>query len=104
MNPCPCGYLSDPDKDCQCNHNQIKMYRSRLSGPLIDRIDIFIEVPKVKTKEFQVNDDYTGRETSAEIKKRVEDARLIQQKRFAGTKISCNSEMKTKEINTYCQL
>lgn len=104
MNPCPCGYLSDPDKDCTCSHNQVKNYRSRLSGPLIDRIDIFIEVPKVKTKEFKINNDYSGKETSLEIKKRVEDARMIQHMRFENTKVSCNAEMKTQEINTHCQL
>jgi len=104
MNPCPCGYLSDPDKDCQCSHNQIKNYRSRLSGPLIDRIDIFIDVPKVKTEELQVWNTYDGAETSTEIKKRVEDARLLQQKRFHDMSISCNAEMNTKDINNFCQL
>ena len=104
MNPCPCWYLSDPDKDCKCNHNQIKMYRSKLSWPLIDRIDMFIEVPKVKTKEFKLDNDYSDKETSAEIKQRVEKARKLQQERFWSTEISCNSEMKTKEINVFCKL
>jgi magnesium chelatase family protein len=58
MNPCPCGYLTDPDKDCICSSNQVKNYSSKLSGPLIDRIDIFIEVPKVKTEKLQVSNDY----------------------------------------------
>lgn len=104
MNPCPCGYLSDPDKECQCNPNKVKVYRSKLSWPLIDRIDIFIEVPKVKTKKLWVHDDYSGKETSGVIKKRVEDARFIQNMRFAGTRISCNAEMTTKDINKYCKL
>lgn len=104
MNPCPCGYMTDPDKDCKCSFNQIKNYRSRLSGPLIDRVDIFIEVPKVKTDEFRVKDNYDWVETSAEIKTRVEWARQIQLNRFVGTDITFNSEMNTKEINKYCCL
>lgn len=52
MNPCPCGYLTDPEKDCICSPIQVKNYTSRLSGPLVDRVDIFIEVPKVKTEKF----------------------------------------------------
>ena len=52
MNPCPCGYLTDPDKECICSPNQIANYRSRLSGPLLDRVDMFLEVPKVKTEDF----------------------------------------------------
>jgi len=104
MNPCPCGYLSDPDKDCECSHHAIKTYRGRLSWPLIDRIDIFIEVPKVKTEEFQMWNTYDTSESSMDIKKRVEDARLIQQKRFHDLDMSCNAEMSTKDINSFCQL
>ncbi|PID87425.1 magnesium chelatase [Candidatus Gracilibacteria bacterium] len=104
MNPCPCGYLTDPDKECQCKPNQIKAYSSRLSGPLLDRIDIFIEVPKVKTNKFKVGDDYDGQETSSQIQKRVSKARTIQINRFSGTNITSNSEMTTKEINKYCKL
>lgn len=54
MNPCPCGYLSDPDRECSCTTNQVKNYSSRLSGPLVDRIDMFIEVPKVETAKFEI--------------------------------------------------
>lgn len=104
MNPCPCGYLSDPDKDCQCSPLAVKNYRSRLSGPLIDRIDIFIEVPKVKTEEFQSGKNQVLAESSSDIKKRIEDARLIQHKRFEALNISCNAEMSTKEIQNYCFL
>jgi magnesium chelatase family protein len=82
MNPCPCGYLTDPDKDCICSQKQVENYRGRLSGPLVDRIDIFIEVPKVKTEKLQVTDDYSGREGSQTIKMRVEKSRAIQNKRF----------------------
>lgn len=104
MNPCPCGYLTDPDKDCICSQKQVENYRGRLSGPLVDRIDIFIEVPKVKTEKLQVTDNYTGREDSQTIKARVEKSRAIQNKRFSEYWITANSEMWTKEINQFCQL
>lgn len=104
MNPCPCGFLTDPDKECTCSSRQIENYRSRLSWPLIDRVDIFIEVPKVKTENFKVNDNYEWIEDSKTIKQRVERARKIQLERFKWTKITFNSEMSTSEINKFCQL
>ncbi len=104
MNPCPCWYFTDPDKECICTHKQVENYRWKLSWPLIDRVDIFIEVPKVKTDKFKVWDDYGDRETSRDIKKRVEEARKIQLDRFVWTSITFNSEMWTKEINKYCIL
>ena len=104
MNPCPCWYLTDPDKECICSPKQISNYQARLSGPLLDRVDIFIEVPKVKTEKLKITDDYSSREDSATIKKRVEKARNIQNKRFVNSKISSNSEMSTKEINKFCKL
>lgn len=104
MNPCPCWFLTDPDKECICSPKQIENYKSRLSWPLIDRIDIFIEVPKVKTENFKVDDNYDEAENSASIKTRVEKARSIQLTRFKDTKITFNSEMSTKEINKFCKL
>ncbi len=104
MNPCPCGFLTDPDKECICSQRQVLNYSSKLSWPLIDRVDIFIEVPKVKTEEFSVKKDLELAESSEEIKKRVEKARQIQLKRFAWTNITFNSEMSTKEINKFCVL
>lgn len=104
MNPCPCGYFTDPDKDCICTHKQVVNYRSKLSWPLIDRVDIFIEVPKVKTEKFKVGEDYSCSETSFDIKIRVENARIKQLDRFVWTGITFNSEMWTKEINKYCQI
>jgi magnesium chelatase family protein len=104
MNPCPCWYLTDPDKECVCSVRQITNYRSRLSWPLIDRIDIFIEVPKVKTEEFTTWENYEWKETSEDIKKRVEKARKIQLERFKNTKKTFNAEMQTKEINKFCVL
>ena len=103
MNPCPCGYFTDPDKECICSSKQVENYRSRLSGPLLDRIDIFIEVPKVKTEKLKVWEQSFS-ESSKEIKKRVESARKIQLERFTDFKITSNSEMSTKEINKFCVL
>lgn len=104
MNPCPCGFLTDGDKECICSANQVKNYKSKLSWPLIDRVDIFIEVPKVKTENFTVSENYENTESSEKIKERVEKARKIQLERFAWTSITFNSEMWTKEINKFCQL
>jgi magnesium chelatase family protein len=104
MNPCPCWFLTDPDKDCICSPRQVENYRAKLSGPLIDRVDIFIDVPKVKTQKFKVGENYEGSETSSDIKKRSEEARAIQLERFVGRDITFNSEMWTKEINKFCIL
>ncbi len=104
LNPCPCGYLTDNDRDCICSPRQVLNYRSRLSWPLLDRIDIFIEVPKVETSKFWNKKSYEWVETSLDIKKRVEAARNIQNKRFIWTKLTSNSEMWSKEINNYCEL
>lgn len=71
MNPCPCGYLTDPDKTCSCTPFQVKQYRARLSGPLIDRVDIFIDVPKVKTEKFKIDENYDSRESSHVIRHRI---------------------------------
>lgn len=101
MNPCPCGYLGDPRHQCTCGPGQIHRYRRRVSGPLLDRIDIHIEVPAVPYKELSA--DYAG-ERSSEIRKRVVDARNIQLKRFSSDRIYCNGQMKTRHIKKYCKL
>ncbi|MDH7604057.1 MAG: YifB family Mg chelatase-like AAA ATPase [Melioribacter sp.] len=102
MNPCPCGYFTDPSKECTCTTAQIQKYMSKISGPLLDRIDIHIEVPPVKFKEL--SSASTG-EKSEEIRKRVVAARQIQLKRFEGLKnIYCNAHMGTKEIRKFCKL
>ena len=91
MNPCPCGYWGDPVRECVCAPRQIARYRSRISGPLLDRIDIQINVPRVKWKEL--SSDAPG-EGSAEIRKRVCAARKIQGTRFDGLPgIYCNAHM-----------
>lgn len=104
LNPCPCGYLTDPDKECICSPDQIKRYRAKLSWPMIDRIDIMIEVPKVKVEEFWVNSTSHTLQTSHEIAIRVEKARQIQLKRFTWLKITSNSQMGSKEIQKFCKL
>ena len=101
MNPCPCGFLTDPDKDCICTPNQITNYRGRLSGPMGDRIDMFFEVPKVKTDDF--TRIHADSENSESIRNRVQQARDVQLLRFAGTGIFSNSEMKSKDIKLYCE-
>jgi magnesium chelatase family protein len=102
MNPCPCGYYSDPMHECTCTLPQIQKYMSRISGPLLDRIDIHIEVPAVKYKELA--SDQSG-ETSATIRERVQHARARQLERFnAEATLFCNAHMQSKEIRIYCRV
>ena len=101
MNPCPCGYLSDPVHPCNCTPIGIHRYRSRISGPLLDRIDIHVEVPAVRYRELA---DRSDAEPSAAIAARVERSREIQQERYRGTKIHCNAQMTPRFIKKYCEL
>lgn len=102
MNPCPCGYFGDERHQCTCTHGQIHRYRHRVSGPLLDRIDIHIEVPAVPYKDL--SNEYSG-ERSEDIRKRVVNARNIQLKRFKNeNKIYSNGQMKTRHIKKYCKL
>jgi magnesium chelatase family protein len=102
MNPCPCGYYTDPSKECTCTQAQIQKYMARISGPLLDRIDIHIEVPAVKYKEL--SSELQG-EKSEEIRKRVVTARHVQLKRFEGLKnIYCNADMGSRELRKFCRL
>ncbi len=102
MNPCPCGYLGHPTKPCTCTPFAAQRYLARVSGPLLDRIDIQIEVPPV---EFDALSQKTGREEpSAAVRARVNEARKIQQARFAGTATTCNAKMTEKQIEQYCAL
>jgi magnesium chelatase family protein len=101
MNPCPCGYYSDPNNECSCTVPQIQRYRSKISGPLMDRIDIHIEVPAVKYRDLASRD---AGEPSAEIKRRVDRARKIQLERFKGMKIYSNAQMTNRHIKKYCQI
>ena len=101
MNPCPCGYYSDPNNECSCTVPQIQRYRSKISGPLMDRIDIHIEVPAVKYRDLASRDPG---EPSREIKRRVDHARAIQLDRFGGMKIYCNAQMTNRHIKKFCQI
>lgn len=101
MNPCPCGFLTDPKKECHCTPPRIQKYLSKVSGPLLDRIDIHIEMPPVRYKEL--SDESSG-EKSEKIKQRVEVARAIQLARFKDDRIFSNSQMNHKLIRRYCKL
>jgi magnesium chelatase family protein len=101
MNPCPCGYATDPTKECSCTPLQIQRYLARISGPLLDRIDIHIDVPPLKHREL--SGDPSG-EPSAEIRERVRRARQIQQDRFRRSKIYCNAHMSPRQIRKHCQV
>jgi magnesium chelatase family protein len=102
MNPCPCGYFTDPKRECRCSPPQIQRYMNKISGPLLDRIDIHIEVPAVNVNELS---NMQPGEPSADIRERVIQARNIQQERFAAKKnIHCNATMGSKEIASNCTL
>ncbi|MFA5389175.1 MAG: YifB family Mg chelatase-like AAA ATPase [Candidatus Omnitrophota bacterium] len=101
MNPCPCGFLTDAKKECHCTPNQIQKYMSKVSGPLLDRIDIHIEVPSVKYKDLS---DENSAEKSAVIRERVRRAREIQLTRFKNDRIFSNSQMSYRMIRKYCGL
>jgi len=101
MNPCPCGYYTDPKRACHCGTNKIKNYIGKISGPLLDRIDIHIELPSIKYKELS---DTKDAEASNVIKTRVEKSRAIQRERFKEDKIFYNAQMNTKLIKKYCIL
>jgi magnesium chelatase family protein len=99
LNPCPCGYYTDPKKACRCSTTQIARYVGKISGPLLDRIDIHIEIPAIKYKELA---DTKDAESSSAIKERVEKARALQRKRFREDKIFYNASMNTKLIKKHC--
>ncbi|PIW67855.1 MAG: magnesium chelatase [Candidatus Omnitrophica bacterium CG12_big_fil_rev_8_21_14_0_65_42_8] len=101
MNPCPCGYLTDAKKECHCTPNQIQKYMSKVSGPLLDRIDIHIEVPSVKYKDLS---DETSGEKSEIIRERVKIARDIQLKRFKEDRVFSNAQMSYRMVRKYCKL
>ncbi len=101
MNPCPCGYYTDPKRPCRCNPNKIQNYMAKISGPLLDRIDIHIELASVKYKDLI---DTKDAESSAMIKARVEKARVIQRERFNSQGLFYNAQMNTKLIKKYCIL
>lgn len=101
MNPCPCGNYGSTERQCTCTPAQIRKYRSKISGPLLDRIDLQVEVDSVKYDDLASD---RAEESSADIKARVERARAIQRERFAGDGIAVNANMGEKQIKKYCRL
>ncbi len=101
MNPCPCGYASDPSRECTCAPGAIAKYQKRLSGPLLDRIDIHIDVPRV---EYEKLADTRIAESSAAIRERVEVARACQRRRFAGGSCLCNADMRPGDLRLHARL
>ena len=99
MNPCPCGYYNHPKKTCTCTENAVHKYLNRISGPLLDRIDIHIEVPPVEYEELTAK---SGEETSASIRRRVDAARAIQTARFKGTSVTCNAHIDSSMFEEVC--
>ena len=101
MNPCPCGYYGSKEKECTCNEKQVQKYMNRISGPLLDRIDIHIEVESVKYNDLK---NFEKEETSENIRKRVNNARNMQLDRYKKYGIFSNSELSTELIRKYCIL
>lgn len=105
VNPCPCGYLNHPRKQCLCSPGQIRKYQRKISGPILDRIDLHIEVPAVELKELKENQKASRfLESSQKIRERILRAREIQRRRFSGQGIFTNAEMKNFQIKKYCPL
>lgn len=100
LNPCPCGYFMS-DTECKCTEYEINKYRNKISGPLLDRFDIFLDVVPVEYDEFK---ESNFNESSATIKNRVQNARNIQKKRFQNNSIKNNNEIKSHQINNFCKL
>jgi len=101
MNPCPCGYYGDPFRQCTCPASLVSRYQRRISGPFLDRVDIFVEVPHIDYEKLV--DERLG-EKSDRVQGRVRAARNIQQKRFEGTRLVCNAEMTPTEVREFCQV
>jgi len=99
MNPCPCGFNGDQERQCVCTPTQIMNYRKKISGPIIDRIDLHVEVPRIKFEKL--SGDSRG-ETSGGIKKRVQAARAIQRRRFERTPFIINAEMSSEATKNFC--
>ncbi len=101
MNPCPCGYFGDRVHTCRCSSQQIRQYQSKISGPLLDRIDLHIEVPSVQYRAL--SDKETG-ESSLEVRTRVNKARDLQKQRFGSNGVLCNARMTEKQIRKFCEI
>ena len=101
MNPCPCGYSGDPSRPCTCSPRGVQAYRGRISGPILDRIDLHIEVPSVKFEQLRSD---AGSEKSSAVRERVMRAREIGLQRFAEEGIYSNGQMKPRHLKKYCRL
>lgn len=107
MNPCPCGFAYDPHKECTCKDSEIRSYTSKISGPLLDRIDIHVRVDPVDCEELikaEKNHSSSPREHSSQIRARVLAARKVQQNRFRGTDTPCNAYMSPSQVRTHCTM
>ena len=101
MNPCKCGWYGHPSGRCRCTEREVRRYHSRISGPLLDRIDIIVEVPALEFEELRRK---SPAESSAEIKKRVDAARAVQRRRYGQEKTMCNAHIGSRELRSYCTL
>lgn len=101
MNPCPCGFLNHPEKDCVCGPTAVQRYLNKISGPLLDRIDLHVEVTPVSFDDLAF---LPVTENSSDIRDRVIKARILQQERYANTSTHCNAQMQRKELITYCDI
>ena len=101
MNPCKCGWYGHPSGRCRCSPNEVRRYQNRISGPLLDRIDIIVEVPALEYEELRRKNPA---ESSADIRQRVNEARAVQRARFSGDETMCNAHMGTKELRQFCGL
>lgn len=99
MNPCPCGFFGHPTKPCTCTQNAVHKYLNRISGPMLDRLDLHVEVPPV---DYEALSSDIKEETSAEIRERVNKARKIQTERYAGTEVTCNARLTPALLKKYC--
>ena len=109
VNPCPCGYLGHPRRECRCSDKQIRKYRARMSGPILDRIDLHVQVPAVETDKLSSSPSLPAGKaglgsSSKEVRKKVIDSRKIQDLRFRDESIFTNSQMKNKQVRKYCPL
>ena len=101
MNPCPCGFASDPVRECTCTPTGVTRYRKRISGPLLDRIDLFVEVPRVEYEKLAAP---SVAERSEQVRSRIQNARELQQARFADVDLIANSEMGPVQVWDFCQV
>lgn len=99
MNPCPCGFFGHPSRECICTNNAVRKYLNRISGPMLDRIDLHVEVPPVNYSELSAVSDG---ESSAKIKERVNRARRLQTERYKGTGVTCNARLTSSMLKKYC--